>query len=68
MLPIPVVKDVRPRKQGTVITMIGALTVSGLTRARTKTALDNAIAMAMALITLVDTKAWFRHCGFNQAT
>ena len=146
-----VVKDVRPRNRGTVITMIGALTTSGLTammtirggtdadvfeayvehilvpelragdivmldnlgahrtkrvrqlveaagatlwftppyspefnpielawsklkafletaRARTKAALDNAIAMAMELITSADAKAWFRHCGFNQAT
>lgn len=36
-------------------------------RARTTDGLNNAIAMAMDLITPADAAAWFRHCGFNQA-
>jgi transposase len=145
------VEDVRPRNRGTVITMIGALTLDGLTammtieggtdadvfeayvehflvpelshgdivvldnlgahrtrrvrelveaagariwftppyspdlnpielawsklkaflktaKARTRDALDTAIAMAMDLITPKDAKGWYRHCGFRQQT
>ena len=35
-------------------------------RARTVEALNNAIAMAMELITPENAQAWFKHCGFNQ--
>lgn len=35
-------------------------------RARTVDGLNNAIAMAMDLITPEDAAGWFRHCGFNQ--
>ena len=35
-------------------------------RARAVEALDNAIAMAMELITPENAQAWFKHCGFNQ--
>ncbi len=37
-------------------------------KARTREALDIAVAMAMDLITSDDATAWFRHCGFGQAT
>jgi len=35
-------------------------------RARAVEALNNAIAMAMELITPENAQAWFKHCGFNQ--
>ena len=39
-----------------------------LAKARTRDALNNAIALAMDLITGSDARAWFRHCGFRQGT
>lgn len=37
-------------------------------KARARQALDNALAMAMDLITSEDARAWFRHCGISQGT
>lgn len=37
-------------------------------KARSREALDNAIALAMELITAKDARGWFRHCGFNRGT
>ena len=37
-------------------------------KARSRKALDNAIAFAMNLITADDARAWYRHCGFNHGT
>lgn len=39
-----------------------------LARARCLDGLNNAIAMAMDLISPEDARAWFRHCGFHRAT
>jgi transposase len=34
------------------------------TKARTRAALDHAIAQALATITVSDARSWFHHCGY----